>query len=503
MKQLTVFFAALFFMLPTKLQAQLQIDRVMKPKAGETPSAIFPETHEFVLKNGLKVFFIHSKRQQTTSLQLIIKDIHSFGTHSSAIAELTAMMLSKGTQQRSATEFAEAIDFLGASFSASAFEDGISIQGFTLSEFLPQFLPLFSEAILTPAFLPDEFEKKKKITRSILLSKQQEPTWLASALFQKLMFDTLPYGQILTPEIQDAINLESLKLFHQKIFVAKHSALGVVSNLPKEQVKVELERAFASWKKSTNMKPNARRPSKPLEQAIDKKTAAAPPEHRGVSLNFIHRPGSVQSHLLFGFKTFPFADTQKPGFSLVGAALGSGYTGRLPYIFRELRGWAYKTTAADIHYKDAGVYVISTDVREEATAEAIFEILKQLNRMKSEPMSEAELKLQKDFTLGRFLFSLENRATLLSRALEIDLYHLPKLYFEIFQAQIRELSTKEALELAKKYFDTENFIIVVVGDRRHLKEELKDIGMFQYFNTQLAPINISEQERARGKMAEP
>ncbi|ACF14917.1 peptidase M16 domain protein [Chloroherpeton thalassium ATCC 35110] len=460
---------------PARLSAQIQIDRVMKPESGDLPEAVFPATHEFELSNGLKVFYIRSDRQATTMLQLIIKNIHAFGENSPAVADFAAVMLGKGTEEQSATRFAEAVDFLGASFSAAAFEDGLVVQGFTLSEFLPDFLPLFSEAILKPAFQSEELEKEKKTARSVLRAKHQEPAWLAGALFQKLMFGKHPYGSVLTPEIIDSIECESLKKFHDALFVPQNASLGVVSDLPKDEMADALEEAFACWK------------NEPATQETAQTEKL--PHTEGISLNFVHRPGSVQSHILFGFKTFPFADTNKAAFSLVGAAFGSGYTGRLPYIFRELKGWSYETNAAGLHYKDAGVYVVSSDVAVQVTAEAVYEILFQLNRMKSEAMSERELTLQKDFTRGRFLFSLEEPATLVSRALELDLYQLPKNYFESFQQSIHALSPEHAFELAKRYFDTENFIVVIVGDGSVLKEELEELGEFQFFNTAFQPIN--------------
>lgn len=450
---------------------QTAVDRVQRPDAGSFPSASFPDYSQTTLSNGLKVFFIESHRSPTVTLQLIIKSGKTCDGKTPGTAGFTAALLNKGTTHRSAQAFAEETDFIGASISGVATEDLISINAFGLAEHFPKILELFSDAVLNPAFSKDELEKEKKKSQSILKSYKQEPDWLASSLLGKLLFGNHSYGSIVDEEAIKSIDTAALRSFHQTYFHPNNAALAVVTSLPMAAVLPALEQAFAQWKKATIPQPS-------LPQF---------PETTCISIHLIDRPTSSQSTILVGYKTFGFADTNRTEFSIVGSALGSGYTGRLPYIFRQIHGWAYETAASSAYYKDAGVFTIKTDVPKEVTAAAIEEIYKQLVRIKNEPISNEELEIQQKFLIGNYLFSLESPAKVASSALEIDFYNLPQDYYKAYVSRLSGVTPSRAESLAKAYIQTENLYVVVVGDAKSVKANLANLGKLTVYTTDLKP----------------
>jgi len=127
-------------------------------------------------------------------------------------------------------------------------------------------------------------------------------------------------------------------------------------------------------------------------------------------------------------------------------------------------------------------------VRNEVTGAAVEEILKELKRISSEPIPESELALQRNFLVGNFLMSVENERRMGERLQEIDLYGLPADYYKTYAKRIAGLKPENATELAKKYIDPNNLIIVVVGEAREIVPQLEKFGKVTVYDTDLKEI---------------
>ena len=58
---------------------------------------------------------------------------------------------------------------------------------------------------------------------------------------------------------------------------------------------------------------------------------------------------------------------------------------------REDKGYAYGARAQFSYYDNAGVFAMTSQVRGDATADAIAELLSELRRMRSDPVTAEEL----------------------------------------------------------------------------------------------------------------
>jgi zinc protease len=76
----------------------------------------FPKAESKTLANGLRVFVVSDTREPAVAVQMVILSAGSIKDPAKApgVAEMTANMLTQGTEKRSARDIAEAIDFVGA-----------------------------------------------------------------------------------------------------------------------------------------------------------------------------------------------------------------------------------------------------------------------------------------------------------------------------------------------------------------------------------------------------
>src|SRR5665213_217654 len=131
----------------------IPLDRSTPPKPGPLTKVSFPKFEEGMLSNGLDVWTVSNHEQPIVSLSLYIRGGSALDPkHREGLAASVADLLTKGTGRRSATEIAEAIDFIGGSLTASAGWDALTINISVLSKYLDVAIDLISDVIQNSTF---------------------------------------------------------------------------------------------------------------------------------------------------------------------------------------------------------------------------------------------------------------------------------------------------------------------------------------------------------------
>ena len=79
-----------------------------------------------------------------------------------------------------------------------------------------------------------------------------------------------------------------------------------------------------------------------------------------------------------------------------------------------------------------GDFSASAETRNAVTAPAIRETLKEIDRLRDEPVPDAELELQRQYNIGNYLLSLENSSRIAQRVQDIELYGLPADFYKTY-----------------------------------------------------------------------
>ncbi len=450
------------------------VDRSQQPPAGALPVAAFPDYREVTLPNGLKVFIVENHRQPTVTFRLLIKAGDAQDGAKTGTADTVAALLNKGTTRRDAAKFAEEIDFLGASVEAGAGEDATSVGARGLVKFLPQVLDLFADAVLHPIFPEGELVKEKTRMLSRLTQAKQQPAWLLGALRGKLLYGAEhPYGAYPTETSVGAIGRDDLQTWHQAWFLPNNATLAIVGDVKPDTVLPLVEKAFADWKKGTV--PTVKFPALP-----------SPPRERTIHL--VDRPASVQSTIAVAAPGVPRTNPELSGIGVVNSVLGGGFSGRLFQNLRERNGYTYGSSSGFSSAKLGGIFSASAEVRNEVTLPAVQEILHEIERLRTEPVPDAELAMQRGYLAGNFLLSLENPGRMAERVQEIDLYGLPADFYKTYVRRIEGVDVERASLLAKTYLPGEDgTTILVVGEAKDVKPQLEKLGKVVVYDLDLKP----------------
>ena len=459
------------------------LDRTHPPAAGPLPEVKFPDAVTETLPNGLTVFVLPIHKAPMVTFRLLVKSGDFFDGNKPGLAALTAALLNKGTETLSASEFAKKTDFLGISVEAGSSDDALTVTATGLSRYSTEMLGFLRDAALRPAFRQEDVDKEKVKMVSSLAQKKMDPEDLAARLRDKLLYGEHPYGAYATPESVQSITREDLVNFHDAHFVPNNATLVVVGDVEPAAVLAQVKEFFEDWKEGKvpdlilgrylNISPHPRfvLPHFPLI--------------KGMSVAVVDRPGSVQTNILVAGRGIAKNNPDVPELSAVNSVLGGGMSGRLAENLREKHGFTYGSGSGFSAKKLGGTFSATAEVRNAVTGEAVTEILNELKRITSEPIPESELGLQRNLIVGNFLLSVENERRMGERLQEIDLYGLPQDYYKTYAQKVAGLKPEKASELARKYIDPNDLVIIAVGEAKEIVPQLEKFGKVTVYDTDL------------------
>lgn len=448
------------------------VDRTKKPEPAPAPAASFPDYQLRELPNGLKVFVIEDDRKPTVTFRLLIKSGSIFDGEKTGLAGFVAGLLNRGTATRDAATFASETDFIGMKLEATASPDAIAVGAGGLTKYTDKILALLVDAVLHPAFPAEQFAKEQRLVLSALTGERMDPEKLADKLAGKVTFGAHPYGAYRTPESVQSIQRDDLVAFHREHFAPNNATLAVVGDVKADDILARVEKAFAGWKRG---------------EATLLKLPEIPPI-KDLTVHLVDRPGSVQSNIVICEPGPARNGPWTPELNVLNATLGGGFSGRLFQNLREKHGWTYGAYSAFDLRKHAGAFTASAETRNEVTHLAIKETLKEIERIRTEPVPNGELELQRQYNVGNYLLSLENSSRTAQRVQDIDLYGLPGDFYKTYAKRMEAVTPAKIQELAQQYLSTKDAAIVVVGEAKDVKPELEKIGKVFVYDTDLKPV---------------
>ncbi len=465
-----VYFALLVAFLAVSVTAQ--VDRSKMPEPGPAPEINLDEPQRFELNNGLKVLVVENHKLPRVSIQLTLDNPPILEGDKAGVSSLTGALLGNGSTSIPKDEFNEEVDFLGANISfgsQSAFAS-------SLSKYFPRILELMADAAINPNFTQEEFDKEKDKLITGLKTQEKDVSAIAGRVQTALAYGKgHPYGEFTTEETVNNVNLLDVKQFYQNYFVPANAYLVVIGDVEFEQVKELVTEAFTPWTKAS---PPSFSYSKPSDAQY-------------TQINFVDVPNAVQSEITVqNLVDLKMKDPDYLPAIVANQILGGGGEARLFLNLREDKGYTYGSYSriGDSKYAPSR-FRASASVRNMVTDSSVVELLKEIDRIAKEPVSEKELKNTKAKYVGNFVMALERPSTIARYALNIETEDLPKDFYKTYLEKINAITIEDVQAAAQKYFSTDNARIVVAGKGSEVLENLEKVS----FNGKSIPIKYYDK----------
>ncbi len=202
----------------------------------------------------------------------------------------------------------------------------------------------------------------------------------------------------------------------------------------------------------------------------------------------VHLADTVQAQVLVGNRAITRRHPDWLRLSLANCIYGGAFNSRLVLNIREQKGYTYSPRSTVHALRQHGFLSIHAAVRNAVTAATLTEIFYELDRMRALPVGEEELSDARNYLSGVFSLGLGTQDGLTSQLATLYLDDLPEDYLETYREKIRALTAEDALAAARRYFDSANAQIVIVGDRKQISEQAALFGEIEVYDAQGARL---------------
>jgi predicted Zn-dependent peptidase len=425
-----------------------------------------PEPDRVVLENGMVVYLLEDHELPLISMTATIRTGGWLDPADKiGLAALTgSVMRTGGGGGLSSDQVDEELEQFAGDVGISIGRQSGSASLDVLSKDLKRGLQIFAGLIRTPAFEPARVELAKLQAMEGIRRRQDNPGSIVGREFVKLLYGTdHPTARESSIESITRITRDDLVAFHRKTIHPNGIMLGVTGDFDKATMLGLLREVFGDWKKGE----------------VPVLTIADVPQSLTAKpvIRFVNKDTS-QTHLRVGHLSIKENDPDYVALAIANDILGgSSFRSRLFNDVRTKRGLAYSVgSRLNTGMHDQGVWLMRAETKLPSTQEVITRFVANMERMRTELVTDRELAEAKEAYVNSFVFSFASSSAIVGRLVELEYDGLPKDFLQQLRARVIALTKDEILAAAKKHFHPERLTIVAVGAGEVLPKLLSGFG---------------------------
>jgi zinc protease len=322
-------------------------------------------------------------------------------------------------------------------------------------------LALLADVATDPAFAPSEVERRRRERLAECLRRRDQPGALAEEAFLGAVYGSTPYGHVLQGDERSlrAITREEVLGFWTARRSARGASLLVVGDVDTDRVLRAAERELAALG-------GAEAPPPP--------ELGAPPPRRRVIV--VDRPEAAQTELRIGHAGPPRRHPDHTALLLANTLLGGKFTSRINLNLRERHGFTYGAHSALVERPGPGPFLVWTATRNDVAGRAAREILREIARLRDEPVPADELAEGVRYLRGVFPYTLQTVSGMLGRLEELAVFDLPDDEFDRTLEDLGTLRSEDLGRVARQHLLPEDAAVVAVGPAAVLAADLAELG---------------------------
>ena len=405
-----------------------------------------------VYDNGLTLLIRENHFNQTVAISGRLK-AGSMYDHQSfyGLADVVANMLTKGTENRTWEEIAEATESVGANIGAASGTETISIEGRLLSKDFDRVLHVLNDILRTPSFPQEELEKHRHQVYSWLKAWEDETDDVADRLLREAIYPVEhPYHWRVqgTEESVERIQRGALVDFHATFYRPDSLILVIVGDVETQAIIEKIDAAMGDWAVDGEKPPF----TIPTVEYGEKQIVVQPMMDKS------------QANIEIGHKGITRKNPDFYTINLMNAVLGgSAGIARLFGRVRDVQGLAYSVWSSFSPSMGEGLFHASAGVNPANVDKAVKSILHEIELMKSDGITEEELSDAQNLIVGNFALALETNRGLAAVLLTAELYGLGLDYLGQHESIYRNITRAQVNAAAQKYLHPDLCSIAIAG----------------------------------------
>ena len=377
-----------------------------------------------------------------------VGSIHEGKYLGTGISHFIEHLIDDGTERRTREEIDSLVEAMGNASNAYTTKDHSQYHITTSRQHSSDALNLLSDCLKHSTFPPDEVEIQRGVIWNELNGELDDPTQLLHDLYYETAFREhpvrFPVGGY--KELFMELTRNDLVEFYRQHYVPDNLIFVATGDFRIEEMLAEIEVAFQDFPRR-------------IPLAIE-----LPRERRQLAPRRAERYMDVElEYLAMGYHGARIDHEDAPVLDLIATVLGSGESSRLVQTLKNQHQFVYEIQAwSDTPRYDGGCFGIEVELVHGKLAEAEARLLEQIERLKSEWVTESELRRAQTIETSEYLFALQ---FVEEQGMVLGIDELTTgdcQYHEKYLQKICAVTPEDIQRVAQTYFCQENLTTVAI-----------------------------------------
>lgn len=345
------------------------------------------------LKNGARVVLNHMPHMESAAIGVwVAAGSENENEKTSGISHFLEHMIFKGTPTRSARKIKEEIEGRGGSLNGFTSEEITCYLAKVSGRHTEIAFDVLSDMVLHARMDKKDIERERTVIIEEIKMYRDLPNHHVHDMLNEMMWPGHPLGLPVAGNIKSvqAIAREDLLKYKGANYVPGRITLVICGKFDDEKLIQKAEERF-------DLNSGAI-PSKDIKFSSSQSRPRVKVLYKGTE----------QSHLSMGMYTFGRMHPDRYALSLLHVILGANMSSRLFENVREKQGLAYEIGSEIRRHKTTGAFIVNAGIEHKNVSKATSIIIKELKKIKSDPVPARELKRAKEFFKVQLLLTLED-----------------------------------------------------------------------------------------------
>jgi len=397
--------------------------------------------------NGLRLLVKESHRLPFVEIRAVFQGgVLAENPDNNGITQLAGKLLLKGTATRSAEQIATEIESVGGHIDSYGGNNSFGVNAEVLSSDFATLLGMVADVLLNPTFPADALEREREVQIANVYARKDDLLKSASLAMRRGLFGKSGYGldSLGTEESLGKIQAADLKALHQQLTVPNNCVLAIFGDVKTADVKAAVEKAFSTWKSGAGL------------PTLNSQLSTLNSQRRVTE----HRD-KKQAVIVIGFPGATLHDDDRYALDLLQECC-SDLGSRLFMRVREKLGLAYYVGAQHFPGLKPGYFSFYCGTMPEKVGLVEQELLREAELLRTEGLTEAELKRAKAKIVGQKKIARQDLGSLAMTMALDELYGLGYAHIDLEDALYEAVTLDQVKTVAQKYLKPDALVVAVV-----------------------------------------
>lgn len=375
------------------------VDQWTNPTTARRTSLKIQETK---LANGLRIVTAALPDARSVTVNAAIgcgSRYEDFNTNGGVSHFLEHLLFKGSVNYPSSQAIAEAVDAVGGYNNAYTAEDLTSFYIKVPERYGQLAIDILCDMVKSPLLDAGELDRERGVIIEEMNVFRDDPSRYIATLVPTLIYPDNPLGRDIIGNEHVVRTLSRADIVHyQKLYYRPNNlVLAIAGAVDHEKMVAQIRAALG------DMEPHKHPAPEPVsKKPLDKLVAAEAKD-------------TAQVHFMVASRGYSYEAADEPAARVVAAILGRGMSSRLFTNVRERQGLAYAVYADVSSYVDTGLFEAYAGVNLDKTEQALDSVLRELALIRTQPVSESELRKAQQQLRAGLEMSLESNSSIADR----------------------------------------------------------------------------------------